>query len=141
MVLSLGYPKTIPSNVPKLKKDFLIHKEIYTEHKEDDIKKAFEEKYGSFEENLDKSMVGYFSVSQKSARKIGLVWLEFPRKAEGSFVVHLRKESDKGYPKKLIERAPQYKANGWGGYPQLIVTDKASADTAIELINFAYERF
>jgi len=54
MVLSLGYPKSKPTTIPKLKKEDLIHREIYKEPVDLEIKKAFEDKYGSFEDNLEK---------------------------------------------------------------------------------------
>lgn len=54
MVLSIGYPKSIPKNVPKLKRDVITHRERYRELGEDEIKKAFEDKYGNFEDNVKK---------------------------------------------------------------------------------------
>ncbi|MGB8657044.1 MAG: nitroreductase family protein [Candidatus Zixiibacteriota bacterium] len=54
MVLSIGYPKSIPKNVPKLKREVITHRERYRELSEDEIKKAFEEKYGNFEDNVKK---------------------------------------------------------------------------------------
>jgi len=56
MVLSIGYPKIIPKNVPKLKREVITHREKYRELSEDEIKRAFEEKYGNFEDNLKKYM-------------------------------------------------------------------------------------
>jgi nitroreductase len=53
MVLSIGYPKTIPKNVPKLKRDAFAHREKYRKLSDHEIKKAFEDKYGSFENNLE----------------------------------------------------------------------------------------
>jgi nitroreductase len=54
MVLSVGYPKSIPKNVPKLKREVITHRERYHELSEDEIKRAFEEKYGNFEDNVKK---------------------------------------------------------------------------------------
>ena len=54
MVLSIGYPKSVPKNVPKLKRDVIVHREKYRELSDDQIKKAFEDKYGSFDENVKK---------------------------------------------------------------------------------------
>jgi nitroreductase len=54
MVLSIGYPKSIPKNVPKLKRGVIAHREKYRELSDDDIKKAFEDKYGSFDDNLER---------------------------------------------------------------------------------------
>jgi FMN reductase (NADPH) len=54
MVLSVGYPKSIPKNVPKLKRDVITHRERYKELGDDEIKRAFEDKYGKFEDNVQK---------------------------------------------------------------------------------------
>lgn len=54
MVLSIGYPKSVPKNVPKLKRDVIAHREKYRELSDDEIKKAFEDKYGSFDDNLER---------------------------------------------------------------------------------------
>lgn len=54
MVLSIGYPKSVPKNVPKLKRDVIVHREKYKELSDDQIKKAFEDKYGSFDDNLER---------------------------------------------------------------------------------------
>ena len=93
------------------------------------------------EEEPRSSMVGYYSISKKTNRKIGLVWLGNPSDSKGSFRVHLRKEADLKYPPDIINTISDYKSNGWGGYPEFRVKDKNSADLAIELIKFAYERF
>ncbi len=49
MVLSIGYPKSIPGNIPKLKRDVIAHKEQYRVASDDEITRAFEEKYGDFD--------------------------------------------------------------------------------------------
>jgi hypothetical protein len=54
MVLSLGYPKSVPKSVPKLKRDVITHMEKYRELSDDDIKRAFEDKYGNFEDNVER---------------------------------------------------------------------------------------
>ena len=53
MILSLGYPKTVPKNVPKLQREVIAHREKYNRSTNDEIKKAFEEKYGNFEDTLE----------------------------------------------------------------------------------------
>jgi FMN reductase (NADPH) len=52
MVLSIGYPKSVPKNVSKLKRDVIVHREKYKKLSDDQIKKAFEDKYGNFNENV-----------------------------------------------------------------------------------------
>jgi nitroreductase len=54
MVLSIGYPKSVPKNVPKLKRDVIVHREKYKKLSDDEIKKAFEDKYGSFDDNVER---------------------------------------------------------------------------------------
>ena len=54
MVLSIGYPKTVPKNVPKLKRDVIAHREKYKKLSDDEIKTAFEDKYGNLEDNVEK---------------------------------------------------------------------------------------
>jgi nitroreductase len=54
MVLSLGYPKSIPRTIPKLKKEMIIHHEKYRPPEEDEVRKAFDEKYGRIDEDMEK---------------------------------------------------------------------------------------
>lgn len=48
MVLSLGYPKSRPEKMPKLKRSVIVHNNEYHEMTDEDVKKAFDEKYGDF---------------------------------------------------------------------------------------------
>jgi FMN reductase [NAD(P)H] len=48
IVLSLGYPKSIPRTVPKLKRDFMVHEEKYRDEGDEEIKRGFDAKYGDF---------------------------------------------------------------------------------------------
>jgi nitroreductase len=52
MVLSIGYPKSVPRGITKLKREFVVHREKYKQPDDEEIKRAFEEKYGSFDDNL-----------------------------------------------------------------------------------------
>jgi len=54
MVLSIGYPKSIPRTIPKLKKEAIVHHERYRVPKEDEIRQAFDEKYGSIDQSIEK---------------------------------------------------------------------------------------
>ena len=54
MVLSIGYPKSIPRTIPKLKREVITHREKYEIPGDDDIRQAFEDKYGAFDENVEK---------------------------------------------------------------------------------------
>ncbi len=61
MVLSLGYPKTVPRGIPKLKRDVIVHQEKYRMPTDEEIRLALEEKYGQFggkaEEYLEKAFI------------------------------------------------------------------------------------
>jgi nitroreductase len=54
MVLSIGYPKSIPQNIPKLKKDVIVHQERYRKSEENEIRRAYDEKYGVIDQNVEK---------------------------------------------------------------------------------------
>jgi FMN reductase [NAD(P)H] len=51
MLLCLGYPKTVPRNVPKLRPGVISHRERYRPLSDDEVRNAFDAKYGSFDEN------------------------------------------------------------------------------------------
>lgn len=51
ILLCLGYPKTVPRNVPKLSSAVIRHKERYRPLSDDEIRNAFDGKYGSFEKD------------------------------------------------------------------------------------------
>lgn len=68
MVLSVGYPKSIPKGITKLRREVVAHREKYRELSDEEIKQAFEEKYGSFEENL-KRHLGKIYVEALEAEK------------------------------------------------------------------------
>ncbi|MFA5851051.1 MAG: nitroreductase family protein [Bacteroidales bacterium] len=48
MILSLGYPKSKPEKMPKLKQSVIVHNNEYHEMSDEEVKKAFDEKYGDF---------------------------------------------------------------------------------------------
>lgn len=48
MILSLGYPKSKPEKMPKLKRNVIVHTNEYREMPDEEVKKAFDDKYGDF---------------------------------------------------------------------------------------------
>ncbi len=54
MLLCIGYPQSIPQSVPKLKKEVIVHDEKYHRPNEEEIRRAFDEKYGPVDRNLEK---------------------------------------------------------------------------------------
>ena len=53
MVLSLGYPKSVPRTIPKLATDVVVHRERYRVPSDDEISAAFESKYGDITDDVD----------------------------------------------------------------------------------------
>ncbi|MCP4228681.1 MAG: hypothetical protein GY771_00850, partial [bacterium] len=60
MLLCIGYPKTIPQNIPKLDREMLIHREEYCTPSDEKIRDAYENKYGNLDENVDKYLARAF---------------------------------------------------------------------------------
>ena len=73
MVLSIGYPKSIPQSIPKLKREAIVHQEKYRKPQEDEIRRTFDEKYGIMDQNIEKYLERAF-VEALEADK-----LEMPR--------------------------------------------------------------
>jgi nitroreductase len=48
MILSVGYPRTIPKNIPKLDRDIMVHSEKYERRTDEELRAAYENKYGDF---------------------------------------------------------------------------------------------
>ncbi len=43
-----------PQTIPKLKKEVIVHHEKYQQPQEDQIRRAFDEKYGAIDQNIEK---------------------------------------------------------------------------------------
>ncbi|MFX1316164.1 MAG: nitroreductase family protein [Promethearchaeota archaeon] len=80
MVLSIGYPKSIPKAIPKLKLDFIIHDEKYQILSDDEIKKAYDNKYGDFDENKDKYLEKAYIEVIEASKQQEKNWAELVKK-------------------------------------------------------------
>ncbi len=76
MVLSIGYPKSVPRNIPKLKRDVITHKEKYNVLSNDEIKNAFEDKYGNFDDNVEKYLEKAFIEAIEADKQQSQSWVE-----------------------------------------------------------------
>lgn len=76
MVLSIGYPKSVPRNIPKLKRDVITHKEKYNVLSNDEIKNAFEDKYGNFDDNVEKYLEKAFIEAVEADKQQSQSWVE-----------------------------------------------------------------
>ena len=69
MLLSIGYPKSIPQSIPKLKKEVIVHREKYQQPEEHEIRRAFDEKYGAIDQNVDKYLERAFVEALEADRQ------------------------------------------------------------------------
>ena len=76
MLLSLGYPKTVPRDVPKLALGVVVHRERYEPLSDDEIQKAFDEKYGSLDENVEKYFERAFVEAVEADKQDTPAWVE-----------------------------------------------------------------
>jgi FMN reductase (NADPH) len=76
MVLSIGYPKTVPKGIPKLKREIIAHREKYQILNDEQIKQAFEEKYGSFDDNLERHFHKIYVEAQEAEKQEKPEWAD-----------------------------------------------------------------
>lgn len=96
--------------------------------------KTYVEDLPGTEGKPESSMIGYYSVSKKNNKKMGLVWISYPAKY-GSLRIHLRKGE---YPPE-IQNMPGYIENGWGGYPEFRVKSDVDVEKTMKFIKYAYD--
>lgn len=80
MVLCLGYPKSAPETMPKLRRDVILHRERYRMLDEKEIRKAFDEKYGPIEENVERYLQKAFVEALEAERLEAPQYLERAKK-------------------------------------------------------------
>ncbi len=109
MVLCLGYPKSIPRTIPKLKKEAIVHQEKYRKLDEDEIRKTFDDKYGKIDEDMEKYLERAFiealeAEKQETSRFLDRVKKEMKRldiQNNAQFLFRVR------YPAKVMVRMNQ----------------------------------
>jgi nitroreductase len=80
MLLSIGYPESKPEKVPKLEKKIIIHDEIYRSLNDDEIIKAYNYKYGDFDEDVDAYLEkAYIEVLEANKQNSGN-WMKLVKK-------------------------------------------------------------
>ncbi len=99
------------------------------------------ERLAAVERKASKTMVGYYSVSRKTNKRIGLVWIDYPSGRKSSFTVYLRKGGESRYPERLVRPLSRFGESGWGGYPFSQIENENDAKITIKLIEYAYENF
>lgn len=69
MVLCIGYPKSVPKHIPKLKTGDIIHDRKYRFRTDDEVRKMFGDKYGDLNDNLDNYLKRAFVESVEAAEQ------------------------------------------------------------------------
>ncbi len=106
MLLCLGYPKSIPRTIPKLKKEAIVHQEKYRRLEGEEIRKAFDEKYGKMDEDIERYLERAFiealeAEKQETTRFLDRVKKEMKRldiQNNAQFLFQVR------YPAKVMVR-------------------------------------
>ena len=104
MVLSLGYPKSVPRTIPKLATDVVVHRERYRVPSDDEISAAFESKYGDITDDVDTYLKRAYIEVVEADRQDDLGWVENAKermnkldiKSNAEFLFNLR------YPQGLM---------------------------------------
>ena len=77
MILSLGYPKSIPRTIPKLERDVIVHHEQYQSCSDEEIKQAFHQKYGNFNIKAEEYLEKAFIEAVEADKQGGEGWTEW----------------------------------------------------------------
>ena len=103
ILLSLGYPKTVPRSVRKLALEVVVHRETYRALADDEIIKAYDDKYGSLDENVERYFERTFVEAVEADKQDAPGWVEAYReqmktlaiKNNAEFLFKLRYPSDR----------------------------------------------
>jgi len=104
MVLSLGYPKSVPSTIPKLATDVVVHRERYSVPSDEEISEAYETKYGDISDDVDTYLERAYIEAVERDRQDGPGWVadavermkKLDVKSNAEFLFNLR------YPQRLM---------------------------------------
>jgi len=77
MVLSLGYPRSVPHTIPKLERDVIVHQERYRTVSDAEIKQSFDAKYGDFDEPPNKYLEKAFIEAVEADKQGGGGWTDW----------------------------------------------------------------
>lgn len=104
MVLSLGYPRSVPGNIPKLARSVIVHRERYHTPADSETMDAFESKYGDITDDVDTYLKRAYIEAVERDRQDGPGWVEDAKKrmkkldikSNAEFLFNLR------YPQRLM---------------------------------------
>jgi nitroreductase len=69
MVLCIGYPKSIPKHIPKLKTDDIVHNGKYRGRNDEEVRKMFGDKYGNLDESVENYLKRAFVESVEAGKQ------------------------------------------------------------------------
>ncbi len=81
MVLSIGYPKSVPKHVPKLETGDIVHHEKYRSSGDDEIARAFERKYGAIDDDVGRYLERAFVEVVEADKQQQESWVAEAREA------------------------------------------------------------
>lgn len=113
MILCLGYPKSVPSEIPKLDRDVMVHRETYRTATADEVLRAYEEKYGKIDGDIERYLERAYVEVMEAERQGETGWIEHAKermeklgiKSSAEFLFKLRYPTDlmAGLNRRLIE--------------------------------------
>ena len=77
MVLSIGYPRSVPHTIPKLAREVIVHHERYRVDSDEEIKLSYEAKYGDFNEPPKKYLEKAFIEAVEADKQGGDGWTDW----------------------------------------------------------------
>ncbi|MCK4286285.1 MAG: nitroreductase family protein [Candidatus Lokiarchaeota archaeon] len=80
MLLCIGYPESIPNSIPKLNRNIITHKEKYKILNNSDIQKAYEDKYGEFDEDPENYFIKAYIEVIEAAKQQSDRWLNLAKR-------------------------------------------------------------
>jgi len=80
MLLCIGYPESIPNFIPKLNRNIITHKEKYKILNNSDIQKAYEDKYGEFDEDPENYFIKAYIEVIEAAKQQSDRWLNLAKR-------------------------------------------------------------
>ena len=106
MVLSLGYPKSVPKHIPKLATDVVVHRDRYRVPSDKEVREAFESKYGDITDDVDAYLERAYVEAVEADKQQDDSWVESARKrmeklaikSNAEFLFNLR------YPQRMMAR-------------------------------------
>lgn len=75
MVLSLGYPRSIPTGIRKLPASAIVHLEEYTALGDEEIRQCFENKYGAIDDDVDQYLERAYVEAVEADRQADAGWV------------------------------------------------------------------